>query len=116
MDVLAVREAVKKGLAWCRAGKGPRILEMKTYRYRGHSMSDPAKYRSREEVQKMKAEHDPIDHLRERLTGGGMTAAAIKKIDAEIKATVGDAADHALAAPEPAPASLFDDIYAPAAG
>ena len=113
MDVLAVKEAGERAVAHCRAGKGPYILEMKTYRYRGHSMSDPAKYRTREEVQKMKAERDPIDHIREMLvTGKHATEDELKSIDKEVKKIVSEAADFASESPEPALEELYTDIYA----
>jgi len=113
MDVLAVKAAGEKAVAHCRSGKGPYILEMKTYRYRGHSMSDPAKYRTREEVQKIKDEKDPIDHIREMLTQGGHASDEdLKAIDKEIKKTVSEAADFATTSPEPALDQLYTDIYA----
>ncbi len=113
MDVLAVKAAGQKAVAHCRSGAGPYILEMKTYRYRGHSMSDPAKYRSREEVQKVREERDPIDHVRELLTGGKhATDDDLKAIDKEIKAVVNDAAKFAQESPEPDLANLWTDIYA----
>ena len=110
MDVRAVKAAGEKAAQWCRAGKGPFILEMLTYRYRGHSMSDPAKYRTREEVDKVKAERDPIDHLRERLTAAGVDEAALKTIDREVKDVIAAAAEFAQASPEPAPAELYTDV------
>ena len=111
MDVLAVRDAAKKAIAYCRAGKGPYILEAMTYRYRGHSMSDPAKYRSRGEVNKIRAERDPINHVRDVLLAAGMAnEEALKEIDHEIKAVVTDAADFAQQSPEPDPAELYTDI------
>ncbi|MEH6833842.1 MULTISPECIES: pyruvate dehydrogenase (acetyl-transferring) E1 component subunit alpha [Falsihalocynthiibacter] len=113
MDVLAVKEAAAKAIAHCRAGEGPYILEMKTYRYRGHSMSDPAKYRTREEVQKMREERDCIDQVRTMLlTGDHATEDELKAIDKEIKATVNEAAEFAKESPEPALAELYTDIYA----
>lgn len=113
MDVLAVKEAGERALAHCRAGDGPYILEMKTYRYRGHSMSDPAKYRTREEVQKVKAEKDPIDHVRDLLvTGKHATEEDLKAIDKEVKKIVSEAADFASESPEPALEELYTDIYA----
>ena len=112
MDVLAVRAAGAKAIAHCRAGKGPYILEMNTYRYRGHSMSDPAKYRTREEVQKIKEERDPIDHVREMLlTGGHADEDTLKAIDKEIKAVVSEAAQFATDSPEPDLSELWTDIY-----
>ena len=112
MDVLAVKAAGAKAIAHCRAGKGPYILEMNTYRYRGHSMSDPAKYRTREEVQKVKEERDPIDHVREMLlTGGHADEDALKAIDKEIKAVVSEAAQFATDSPEPDLSELWTDIY-----
>ena len=113
MDVLAVRAAAEKAVAYCRAGKGPYILEMNTYRYRGHSMSDPAKYRTREEVQKMRDERDPIDHIRDMLLGGKHASEDdLKAIDKEIKSIVSASADFAVESPEPAEAELWTDIYA----
>ncbi len=113
MDVLAVKAAGEKAVAVCRAGQGPYILEMKTYRYRGHSMSDPAKYRTREEVQKMRDEKDAIEHVRELLIGGGLaTDDDLKAIDRDIKAVVNDSAEFAKDSPEPALSELWTDIYA----
>ena len=113
MDVLAVKEAGERAVKHCRSGKGPYILEMKTYRYRGHSMSDPAKYRTREEVQKMKAERDPIDHIRDMLvTGKHATEDELKAIDKDVKKIVSEAADFASESPEPALEELYTDIYA----
>jgi pyruvate dehydrogenase E1 component alpha subunit len=111
MDVMAVIEAGERAVAHCRSGKGPYILGVKTYRYRGHSMSDPAKYRTREEVQKMKTERDPIDHVREMLEQGNhATADDLKAIDKEIKKTVSEAADFAQTSPEPSVDELYTDI------
>lgn len=113
MDVLAVKAASEKAVAHCRAGDGPYILEVKTYRYRGHSMSDPAKYRTREEVQKMRDEKDAIEHVRELLIEGGhATDDDLKAIDKEIKAIVNEAAEFSKESPEPALAELWTDIYA----
>ncbi len=115
MDVLAVKAASEKAIAHCRAGKGPYILEVKTYRYRGHSMSDPAKYRTREEVQKVREEKDAIEHVRDLLLQGGhATEDKLKAIDKEIKAVVNQAADFARESPEPALDELWTDIYAEA--
>ena len=111
MDVLKVREAGKEGLDYVRGGNGPMILEMMTYRYRGHSMSDPAKYRTREEVDAMRKQHDPIDHLAARITeSGAATQDQLKEIDREIRARVAESADFATAAAEPDPAELWTDI------
>ncbi len=111
MDVVAVRAASEKAVGYCRAGKGPYILEAMTYRYRGHSMSDPAKYRTKEEVQKVRAERDPIDYLREVIFAGGHADEnALKEIDRDIKATVADAAEFAQNSPEPDAAELWTDI------
>lgn len=113
MDVLAVKEAGERAVAHCRAGKGPYILEVKTYRYRGHSMSDPAKYRTREEVQKMKDERDPIEQIRSiLLTGNHATEDDLKAIDKDIKEIVNEAAEFAKNSPEPDAAELWTDIYA----
>ncbi|KEO56545.1 pyruvate dehydrogenase (acetyl-transferring) E1 component subunit alpha [Thioclava pacifica] len=113
MDVLAVKAAGEKAVAHCRAGKGPYILEIKTYRYRGHSMSDPAKYRTREEVQKIREERDAIEHVRQLLlTGKHATEDELKQIDKDIKAIVNESADFAKESPEPALEELWTDIYA----
>jgi pyruvate dehydrogenase E1 component alpha subunit len=113
MDVMAVKAAGEKATAHCRAGNGPYILEMKTYRYRGHSMSDPAKYRSREEVQKVREEKDPIDHVRDLLVQGKhATEDELKSIDKEIKAVVNESAQFAQNSPEPDLSELWTDIYA----
>ncbi len=113
MDVLAVKAAGLKATAHCRAGDGPYILEIKTYRYRGHSMSDPAKYRTREEVQKMREERDAIEHVRTMLLSGKHASEDdLKSIDKEIKAVVNDAAEFAKVSPEPALEELYTDIYA----
>ncbi|MFN7054130.1 pyruvate dehydrogenase (acetyl-transferring) E1 component subunit alpha [Hyphomonas sp.] len=111
MDVLAVREAGEKAVKHARSGKGPYILEMKTYRYRGHSMSDPAKYRKREEVDDIRTHHDPIEGLRGQiLEQGHATEDDLKKIDNEIKAIVKEAADFSLESPEPDPSELWTDV------
>ncbi|MBD3766235.1 MAG: pyruvate dehydrogenase (acetyl-transferring) E1 component subunit alpha [Rhodobacterales bacterium] len=113
MDVLAVKAAGEKAVAHCRAGKGPYILEMMTYRYRGHSMSDPAKYRTREEVQKMRDERDAIEHVRDVLvTGGHATDDDLKAIDRDIKAIVNEAAEFGKDSPEPPLSELWTDITA----
>ncbi|KIN66316.1 Pyruvate dehydrogenase E1 component, alpha subunit [Sulfitobacter noctilucicola] len=113
MDVLAVKEAGEKAVAHCRAGKGPYILEIKTYRYRGHSMSDPAKYRTREEVQKMRDERDPIEAVRTLLlTGKHATEDDLKAIDKDIKKIVNESAEFAKESPEPHLDELWTDIYA----
>jgi pyruvate dehydrogenase E1 component alpha subunit len=113
MDVLAVKAAAEKAVAICRAGQGPYILEMMTYRYRGHSMSDPAKYRTREEVQKMRDEKDPIEHVRDLLLQGGLASDEdLKAIDRDIKLRVNESAEFAKESPEPALSELWTDIYA----
>ncbi|MGE4372726.1 MAG: pyruvate dehydrogenase (acetyl-transferring) E1 component subunit alpha [Xanthobacter sp.] len=111
MDVRAVKAAAERALAFAREGNGPYILEMQTYRYRGHSMSDPAKYRSKEEVQKMRTEHDPIEQVRVRLLEAHQaTEEELKKIDAEVRQIVAAAADFASNDPEPDPSELYTDI------
>ncbi len=113
MDVVAVRDAGVKAAAHCRAGKGPYILEIKTYRYRGHSMSDPAKYRTREEVQKMRAQRDPIESIRSLLVSDKLsTEEEIKIIDKEIKEIVNSCAEYAKESPEVPAEELWTDIYA----
>jgi pyruvate dehydrogenase E1 component alpha subunit len=110
MDVLEVRSAAEAALKWVRAGKGPVLMELKTYRYRGHSMSDPAKYRSREEVQAVREKSDPIEGLKVDLLAAGATEDSLKAIDQEIRKIVADAADFAESAPEPDPADLYTDV------
>jgi pyruvate dehydrogenase E1 component alpha subunit len=113
MDVLAVKAAGERAVAHCRSGQGPYILEIKTYRFRGHSMSDPAKYRSREEVQKMKDERDPIEQIRQMLlTGNHATEDDLKAIDREIKEIVNEAAEFSKESPEPPETELWTDVYA----
>jgi pyruvate dehydrogenase E1 component alpha subunit len=112
MDVRAVKAAADDALAWCRAGKGPTILEMMTYRYRGHSMSDPAKYRTKEEVDKMRTEHDPIEQVRKRLLDRKWASEdELKKIDAAVRALINEAAEFATHDAEPDPAELYTDVY-----
>lgn len=111
MSVIAVREAGMRAVAHAKAGKGPYILEMKTYRYRGHSMSDPAKYRSKEEVEKMRSQHDPVEQLARMLAGGGMAdEAMLKQLDREVKEIVTASADFAQQSPEPDPSELWTDV------
>jgi pyruvate dehydrogenase E1 component alpha subunit len=111
MDVLAVKEAGDRAVKWCREGKGPIILEMKTYRYRGHSMSDPAKYRTREEVDHVRETSDPIDHVRKLLLDGKIsTEEELKDIDKEIRSVVNHAAEFAQTSPEPDPSELWTDV------
>jgi TPP-dependent pyruvate/acetoin dehydrogenase alpha subunit len=102
--------AAAVALDWVRAGKGPILLELKTYRYRGHSMSDPAKYRSREEVQSVRDKSDPIEGVKKDLEAVGVSEDEMKAIDKEIKAIVAEAADFAESSPEPDPAELYTDI------
>ena len=110
MDVLAVKAAGEAAVAHCRAGKGPYLLEVKTYRYRGHSMSDPARYRTREEVQMMRTQHDCIEGARAKLDAMDVDEAAIKAIDDQVKAVVQEAADYAQSSPEPEPAELYTNV------
>jgi pyruvate dehydrogenase E1 component alpha subunit len=111
MDVLAVREAGVEALAHARSGQGPYVLEMKTYRYRGHSMSDPAKYRTKEEVSRVRAEHDPIDQVAKKLEDLGLIdEERLKALDAEVKRLCTEAAEFAQASPEPNTDQLFTDI------
>ncbi len=112
MDVREVAKESLKASAHCRSGKGPYILEMKTYRYRGHSMSDPAKYRTREEVQKIKEEKDPIDNLRDLLIKNhNIIEKKFKDIDKEVKMSVTEAANFAVESPEPDISELWTDVY-----
>ena len=110
MDVLACRGAAEEALAWVRSGKGPIILEMKTYRYRGHSMSDPAKYRSREEVQSVRDKSDPIEQVKRELEDMKVTEAELKTIETEIRKIVNEAADFSEQTPEPDPSELYTDV------
>ena len=113
MDVAAVKDAGDRAVARGRKGEGPRILEMRTYRYRGHSMSDPAKYRTREEVQEMREHRDPIDLLRKHiLEGGTVSEAELKEIDREVRAMINEAAEFAQQDPEPDAAELYTDVTA----
>ncbi|OCP17156.1 MULTISPECIES: pyruvate dehydrogenase (acetyl-transferring) E1 component subunit alpha [unclassified Ensifer] len=111
MDVRAVKAAGDEAVEYCRSGKGPIILEMQTYRYRGHSMSDPAKYRSKDEVQKMRSEHDPIEQVKARLAEKGWASEdELKQIDKDVRDIVADSADFAQADPEPDASELYTDI------
>jgi pyruvate dehydrogenase E1 component alpha subunit len=112
MDVRAVKAAGDKAVAWCRAGKGPYILEMLTYRYRGHSMSDPAKYRTREEVDKVRTTHDPIDMARHRIIERKWASEEqLKKIESEVREQVNAASEFATNDPEPNASELYTDVY-----
>jgi pyruvate dehydrogenase E1 component alpha subunit len=112
MDVRAVKAAGEKAAAWCRAGKGPYILEMLTYRYRGHSMSDPAKYRTREEVEKVRTTQDPIEMVRQRILEKQFAnEAALKKIDGEVRDLINEASEFATHSPEPDAAELYTNVY-----
>jgi pyruvate dehydrogenase E1 component alpha subunit len=112
MDLRAVKAAGDRAVAWCRAGKGPYILEMLTYRYRGHSMSDPAKYRTREEVNKIREESDPIDMAKARIVARGFaTDDDLKAIEKRVRDQVTEAADFAQSSPEPEPSELWTDVY-----
>ena len=110
MDILAVREAAIRAIDYCRSGKGPYILEMKTYRYRGHSMSDPAKYRTRDEVDKIRKTSDPIENIKSLLNKMGVEDKTLKDIDTDIKSVIAEAAKFALDSPEPSEDELFTDI------
>jgi len=110
MDVIAVRDAALKAMDYCRSGKGPYILEMKTYRYRGHSMSDPAKYRTRDEVDEIRQNSDPINNIKSILDKFGLKDENLKIIDTEIKSIIANAATFAQESPEPSEAELFTDI------
>jgi len=105
-----VRQAAEVALEYVRGGNGPVLMELNTYRYRGHSMSDPAKYRSREEVQEMREKHDPIESAKQELLKRGVTEDAIKDIDKKIRQQVAQAADFAESSPEPDMAELYTDV------
>jgi pyruvate dehydrogenase E1 component alpha subunit len=110
MDVLEVRGAIASALDYVRGGNGPLLMELKTYRYRGHSMSDPAKYRSREEVQDVREKSDPIEALKRDLLAAGVSEDALKDIDKDIRKIVSEAADFAESSPEPDPSELYTDV------
>jgi pyruvate dehydrogenase E1 component subunit alpha len=111
MDVLAVRAAGAKAVEHSRSGHGPYVLEMQTYRYRGHSMSDPAKYRTKEEVDKYRNERDPIDHVRKILIDEKLAdEVALKAVDADVRKVINDAAEYAQHSPEPDPSELWTDV------
>jgi pyruvate dehydrogenase E1 component alpha subunit len=113
MDVDAVYQAGVKATEYARSGKGPYILELKTYRYRGHSMSDPAKYRTREEVQEVREKRDPIEHYGARLMQrGALREDELKAMDKEIRQIVNTAAEFATESAEPSPDELYTDVYA----
>jgi pyruvate dehydrogenase E1 component alpha subunit len=114
MDVTAVKEAADAAIARGRRGEGPYLLEMMTYRYRGHSMSDPGKYRTREEIQKMRSERDCIEQARHRLLDMGMDEAELKRVDDEVKKVIQEAAEFAQRSPEPDPGELWTDVLAEA--
>jgi pyruvate dehydrogenase E1 component alpha subunit len=112
MDVLAVREAGLRAAEHARSGKGPALLEMKTYRYRGHSMSDPAKYRTKEEVEEQKTRNDPIERVKKFITDAGYASEDdLKQIDRDIRAVVTASAEFAQSSPEPEPRELMTDVY-----
>ena len=110
MDVFAVQDAARQALEYVRTGNGPYILEMMTYRYRGHSMSDPAKYRTKEEVDSMKTDRDPITKVKDMLQAAGVKEDEIKEIDKEIKEIVNDSAEFAQTSPEPEAFELWTDV------
>jgi pyruvate dehydrogenase E1 component alpha subunit len=113
MDVEAVQAAGAEAMAFCRGGNGPIILEMKTYRYRGHSMSDPAKYRTREEVSEVREKRDPIDHFGQKLVKSGVVSEDdLKMIDKDVRAIITEAAEFATESPEPGLAELYTDVLA----
>ena len=115
MDIYAVMEAGKRAAEHARSGKGPYLLEMKTYRYRGHSMSDPAKYRTKEEVDDVKKNRDPIDLLRDKLVAAKATEEEFKAIDAEVKAIVAEAVEFAKEFNDTDPAEIYTEVYLEAA-
>jgi pyruvate dehydrogenase E1 component alpha subunit len=111
MDVRAVKSTADRVVKWVREGNGPYILEMLTYRYRGHSMSDPAKYRTKEEVERMRTDHDPIEQVRKRLLDGRLASEdELKAIDRSVRDVVTAAAEFAQTDPEPDPVELWTDV------
>lgn len=113
MDVLTVQAAARQALDYVRSGNGPYILEVKTYRYRGHSMSDPAKYRTKEEVEDYKTHHDPIERLKGKMLENGITEDDLKPIEKDVKEVVAEAASFAQESPEPNPEELWTDVLVP---
>lgn len=111
MDVFKVQAAARQAIDYVRSGNGPYILEMMTYRYRGHSMSDPAKYRTKEELNEMKEDHDPITALKDMMQAAGIDEEEIKAVDKEIKAIVNEAAEFSQSSPEPDVSELWTDVY-----
>ncbi|MBS1028833.1 pyruvate dehydrogenase (acetyl-transferring) E1 component subunit alpha [Gluconobacter albidus] len=110
MDIFAVHEAAQEAVEHCRSGKGPFLLEMETYRYRGHSMSDPAKYRQRSEVEEMRRTRDPIETLKAEMLRSGIEESVFRDIETDVKAIVADAAEFAQTSPEPEHSELWTDI------
>ncbi|WP_215746885.1 pyruvate dehydrogenase (acetyl-transferring) E1 component subunit alpha [Gluconobacter sp. P1C6_b] len=110
MDIFAVHEAAQEAMEYCRSGKGPFLLEMETYRYRGHSMSDPAKYRQRAEVEEMRRTRDPIEMLKAEMLRSGIEESVFKDIETDVKAIVADATEFAQTSPEPDVSELWTDI------
>nr|WP_298198049.1 pyruvate dehydrogenase (acetyl-transferring) E1 component subunit alpha [Novosphingobium sp.] len=110
MDVLEVRAAAEVALDYVRKGNGPVLMELHTYRYRGHSMSDPAKYRTREEVQEMRDKHDPIEAAKAELIARGTAEDKLKEIDKRIRQQVAEEADFAENSPEPDLSELHTDV------
>ena len=111
MDIRAVYAAGQRAMEHARSGKGPYILEMQTYRYRGHSMSDPAKYRTKDEVTRMREERDPIEQVRRRLLDRhGVSEDELKQVDAQVRETINGAAEFASHDPEPDPSELWTDV------
>jgi len=113
MDIIASHQAVKYAKQWVTDGKGPLLLEFVTYRYGGHSMSDPGTtYRTREEIQRMRSTQDPIRGLQSYIEKWGLASEEdLKRIEKEAKATVDNAVEEAKASPEPEPKDLWTDIY-----
>jgi pyruvate dehydrogenase E1 component alpha subunit len=110
MDVLEVRQAAEVAFKHVREGNGPVLMELNTYRYRGHSMSDPAKYRTREEVQDQREHNDPIERAKKELLDRGKSEDELKDIDKRIRAQVSESADFAENSPEPEPSELYTDV------
>lgn len=110
MDILATRAAGEFACDYVRSGNGPILLEVKTYRYRGHSMSDPAKYRTKEEVEHVKETSDPIDHILKLMNEKGIKESELKDIEKNVKDIVADSVEFSENSPEPDPSELYTDI------